>query len=325
MKVAIGSTIKEGPWGGGNLFVNNLYLYLKKNKHEVFFDLLNKNLDLILLTDPRKESLNSTFDHIDISNYLHNINSKAIVVHRINECDERKNTNYINDFYLEANKIADHTVFVSNWIKNIYSQNNSELKNSSVIMSGSDKNIFNSKNLNKWNSSKKLKIVTHHWGSNWNKGFDVYKKLDDLLVDDYWGKLIDFKYIGNLPEGFKFKNAEYVPPLSGIKLAEELKSNHIYITGSLNEPSGNHHIESSQCGLPLLYISSGGIPEFAKDYGLSYELNNLEQKLKQIMSEYDKYLRKMTQYPFDSEKMCKEYQSLFIKLVENQQKTDLQN
>ena len=62
-------------------------------------------------------------------------------------------------------------------------------------MSGSDKNIFNSKNLNKWNSSKKLKIVTHHWGSNWNKGFDVYKKLDDLLVDDYWGKLIDFKYI----------------------------------------------------------------------------------------------------------------------------------
>ena len=96
---------------------------------------------------------------------------------------------------------------------------------------------------------KKLKIVTHHWGSNWNKGFDVYKKLDDLLVDDYWGKLIDFKYIGNLPEGFKFKNAEYVPPLSGIKLAEELKSNHIYITGSLNEPSGNHHIESSQCGL----------------------------------------------------------------------------
>ena len=38
----------------------------------------------------------------------------------------------------------------------------------------------------------------------------------------------------------------------------------MYITGSQNEPSGNHHIEASQLGLPVLYIESGGIPEFVK-------------------------------------------------------------
>ena len=39
-------------------------------------------------------------------------------------------------------------------------------------------------------------------------------------------------------------------------IAEELKNHHIYITASINEPSGNHHIEAGQCGLPILYIGS---------------------------------------------------------------------
>ena len=30
MKISIGSKIIEGPWGGGNLFVKNLWLFKKK-------------------------------------------------------------------------------------------------------------------------------------------------------------------------------------------------------------------------------------------------------------------------------------------------------
>ena len=52
---------------------------------------------------------------------------------------------------------------------------------------------------------------------------------------------------------FKFKNSRHVKPLSGKNLSDELKTNHIYLTGSLNEPSGNHHIEGAQCGLPVIY------------------------------------------------------------------------
>ena len=33
----------------------------------------------------------------------------------------------------------------------------------------------------KWNSKDKLKIVTHHWGNHWNKGFEYYKILDDHI------------------------------------------------------------------------------------------------------------------------------------------------
>ena len=40
MKVAIGTKIQEGPWGGGNLFAINLSNFLIKNGHEVVYDLM---------------------------------------------------------------------------------------------------------------------------------------------------------------------------------------------------------------------------------------------------------------------------------------------
>ena len=70
---------------------------------------------------------------------------------------------------------------------------------------------------------KKIRITTHHWGANWNKGFKIYKLLDDLLTDENWRDKIEFNYIGNLPQKFKFYNTNVIPPLSGIELANEIK------------------------------------------------------------------------------------------------------
>ena len=41
-------------------------------------------------------------------------------------------------------------------------------------------------------------------------------------------------------------------------------------------PSGNHHIEGALCGLPLMYLNSGGTPEYCKDFGLEYSIENLK-------------------------------------------------
>ena len=142
-----------------------------------------------------------------------------------------------------------------------------------------------------------------------------------MLVEDEWKNLIDFTYIGNLPSNFSFENANYIPPLSGKKLADELKKHNLYITASLNEPSGNHHIEGSQCGLPLMYINSGGIPEFAKGFGVEYELVNIENVLNTVIAKYDMYFEQMKNYPFNSMKMSEEYLILFEKLlVKNKEK-----
>ena len=312
LKVSIGARIKDGPWGGGNLFVINLVNYLRDLGHEVKFDLDDPDIDIILLTDPRKKSESSSFNHKDIKKYLKKINPRSRVVHRINECDERKNTKGLNKFYIKANKIADHTIFVSTWLQDLYIDSGFDNKNFSVIMSGSDKKIFFPK-VDK--HSEKLKIVTHHWGGNWNKGFEIYKKLDEMLYTSELKNKVSFTYIGNLPKKFNFENSVYIPPLSGMELANELRKYDIYLTGSLNEPSGNHHIEGAQCGLPLLYIESGALPEYCDGYGVSFNNLNFEIKLNEIIENYDLYLKKIKDYPNNSDLMCKEYLNVFEKVL----------
>ena len=48
MKVSIGAHIKDGPWGGGNLFFKNIKNYLEANGHKVVNHLLD--LDTVSYT-----------------------------------------------------------------------------------------------------------------------------------------------------------------------------------------------------------------------------------------------------------------------------------
>ena len=321
MKVSIGSKIIEGPWGGGNLFAINLSNYLVNNGHKVVYDLTSKDIDLILLTDPRSRSeSSSTFNHKDIRQYKKYINPNVVVVQRINECDERKNTKNINKFYLNASKIADHVVFVSTWLRDIYLNIGMDFKKTSVILAGANKTIFNSANGSIWDNKQKIKLVTHHWSSHMNKGFDVYKQIDMLLENPEWKNRIEFTYIGNESPKYKLNNTKLVSPLAGIELANKIKENHIYVTGSVNEPSGNHHIEAAQCGLPILYRDSGGIPEYCNGFGVSFEDNFIE-KLEELIKDYNIYKKKILDYPFSAEKMCKEFVFLFDKLIKNKPHT----
>ena len=182
MKISIGTNIKEGPWGGGNLFAINLTKYLEKKGHTVINHLDHEDIDLILLTEPRKTSESSAFTHMDIFKYQKLVNRNVLVVHRFNECDERKKTNFVNKYLIEANRVADSTVFVSTWLKDLFIDQGLKNDNLQVILSGANAELFNDENTDVWTAEKPLKIVTHHWGANWNKGFTIYKKLDELLA-----------------------------------------------------------------------------------------------------------------------------------------------
>ena len=61
LKVSIGANIVEGPWGGGNLFFKNLSNYLISQGHKVVYNLDHPDIDIILLTDPRKSSESSAY------------------------------------------------------------------------------------------------------------------------------------------------------------------------------------------------------------------------------------------------------------------------
>ena len=70
MKISIGMNLQSGPWGGGNQFGQALVEYLRQQGAEVYFDLANPNLDLILLTEPRSALRISAYSDKDIIKYL---------------------------------------------------------------------------------------------------------------------------------------------------------------------------------------------------------------------------------------------------------------
>ena len=181
MKVSIGSKIIDGPYGGGNTFVLNLKKFLEDNDHTVIDNLKEDDIDIILLINPLRFSEISTFDHFDIYKYLNEVNNKAIVVQRINECDERKNTKNVNKQIMFANKISDFTIYVSSWLDELYKSHGLNSNERLVIKSGSDNIIFNQQDKKKWDGKSKFSLVTHHWSSNWMKGFDTYSFIDQLL------------------------------------------------------------------------------------------------------------------------------------------------
>ena len=129
--------------------------------------------------------------------------------------------------------------------------------------------------------------------------------------------MFEFTYIGNLPKNFEFINSTHLSPLSGLSLANEIKQHNIYITGSINEPSGNHHIEAAQCGLPLMYIDSGGIPEYCEGFGSEFNLENIEEILLNMIKNYQSKFENMKNYSRNSLYMSLEYEELFLELFKN--------
>ena len=65
----------------------------------------------------------------------------------------KKNTNNINQLYLEASNVSDR-YFVSSWLREIYLNLGLKKEKTSVILAGSNKAIFNDKNGLNWNGRK---------------------------------------------------------------------------------------------------------------------------------------------------------------------------
>ena len=266
-KIAIGSRLVEGSWGGGNQFASYLTGFIKQQSIEVVSKLDDDDIDLILLTDPRESSSSSTFDALDVLKYVRK-KKDTIVVHRINECDERKGTRTVNSQLRIANSVSDHTVFIASWLVDLFKRNDTYLTSSySIILNGGDENVF--KEYGNKLKDDKIKIVTHHWSSSYKKGWNIYLLLDNLLSNKKY-KNIEFHYIGKVLPTFRAKNIILHEPLCGELLGMELSKYDVYLTASRNEPAGMHHIEGALCGLPLLYLKSGALPEYCRGFGIEF-------------------------------------------------------
>ena len=269
MKIFINRKLRRNPWGGGIHFVTGFADYATSLGHKITYEYEN-DVDAILMIDPRAdEGFGDITQLIQYKDHLLKLGKKVKVFHRINDSDVPRGTNFLVDLNIKANKILNaKTIFISNWLKEHYEKKGFD-KESIVIRNGCNHEWFYP-NVQKSNSQNDpIKVVTHHWSDNYNKGFDAYIELDKQLSSR---KDIEFTYIGRYYKNYNPKNTKIVDPLYGKALGDELRKHDVYLTAARWEACGMHHIEASSCGLPIVYHrDGGGINEICSKHGIEFE------------------------------------------------------
>jgi hypothetical protein len=314
MKIAINHRHVDGPWGGGNRFVAALAAALTARGDSVVHKLEDDDIDLLLLIDPRARNPQLAFTPGDALRYVTSRRPQALVIHRINECDERKGTRTMNPRLRLANYCADHTVFIASWLKDLAVWRREG--GSCVILNGGDDAVFRRDSAARWDGTVPLRLVTHHWGAHFNKGWDVYPVLDRMLGEQRWRERVSFCFIGNHPADATLAHIEFRKPLDGAALAATLAEHHAYVTASIGEPGGMHHIEGALVGLPILFRRSGALPEYCSPYGIGFDgPDDFPAALEAFVHAYTTLKPKIAAYPHTAERMTREYLALFDRLL----------
>lgn len=278
MKIHILYTFIEGPYGGGNQFLKGLRDYLSSKRK---YNIKSSNSEEILFN-----SMNYT--NKELKNLYQLRRKGKILIHRVDGpilLYRGKDWQVDKEIYLLNQTLADATIFQSEWSR----QENYKLgmkpnKFEIVIMNAPDPLIFNKNGKVPFSNKRKIKLIATSWSSNWNKGFETYKWLDEHLDFSKY----KMTFIGNSP--IEFKNIKHILPLSSTNLAKELKKNDIYITASKKDPCSNSLIEAMHCGLPSIGFRDGGHPEILKKGGELFDTpQEIPNLLTKIVKNYGKY------------------------------------
>ena len=227
--VALNMRPKRGPYGGGNQWLNQLASYLKRCGYAVQFH-LDKHVDCVAGTHAGLGG-GLAFRYEDILRAKAK-NPHLVCIQRINDNDARKATDGMDRQLAEANRAADHTVFVSEWLRDYHASRwFNTAKPHSVILNGADPSIFHPIGAAAWTPSSPLRLVTHHWSDNMSKGFDLYQDIDEAIAA---GALREAELwvIGRWPSKITWQKARTFRPCVGHKLAGLLRQCHGYVTGS---------------------------------------------------------------------------------------------
>jgi glycosyltransferase involved in cell wall biosynthesis len=311
-RVAFSMRPVRGPWGGSSVFVAQLARYLRRRGYAVGFDLAGR-VDAVVLVDPRVGGA-TRFGVPEIRAYRE-AHPAVRVLHRINECDQRKGTAFMDDLLREASTVADYTVFISEWLRDHHAARWFDpARPHRAIYNGADPAVFHPVGAAAHDGRGPFRLVTHHWSDNPLKGFDVYQAVDRLIAD---GRLADVELwvIGRWPAGLTWARARTWPPTHGVDLARKLRACHAYLTASRWEPAGMHHVEGAQCGLPLLYHEDGGgIVEAGRRYGIGFR-DDVEAAVHRMRREYGTLRRQVLERMPSGDRMCVEYAEVLQQLL----------
>ena len=309
--VALNLAPRRSPYGGGNQFVAQLSRALRRLGYAVRHD-LHRAVDVVLIVEARDEL--AAFGVAEIARWRER-RPQGVIVHRVNECDKRKGTSTMDVALQRANALAEHTVFLSTWLRDYHAERWFDgARPSSVVRSGADPRAFHPIGTGPPSPHEPFRIATHHWSDHPLKGFAVYAQIDAAIAE---GRLQGFELsvIGRWPQDMVWRAARPQAPLAGGRLGDALRRAHAYVTASLWEPGGMHVAEALQCGLPVAYHQhGGGLVEQAAHAGVPFT-DDVVSALLALRRDHTALRAAALRHAPSGELMCLEYVRLFERLL----------
>ncbi|MDA3855187.1 MAG: glycosyltransferase [Candidatus Woesearchaeota archaeon] len=279
MKIHILFEFQQGAWGGGNQFLKALRDYfIERNVYEGDIDnadiiLFNSHQELETLIKIKLQFPEKLFVH-RIDGPIFKIRDKDLVIDKM--------------IYKINDDFADGTIFQSVWSQaenfKLGLDNNAD---STIIINAPDPTLFYPVKNKKL--GKKIKIIITSWSANMNKGFEIYKWLDENLNFSKY----EMSFVGNSP--IKFKNIKLIGAMDSGKLGSLLRTKDIFITASRKDPCSNSLIEAMHSGLPSIAYNDGGHPEIVGSGGEIFDSKDqIPQLLEDIVRNYSKYSKNIS-------------------------------
>lgn len=250
------------PYGGGNQFLLALRNEFKRIGYSVDVNWVGKNTKACLFN-----SFNFDFEKIRI------IKQKYPNIRLLHRVDGPVGTyrgyddGTDNKIWEINNAIANATIFQSEYSFNKHIELGMYFKHPVVIPNSVDPKIFNRFNkINLPDGNRKIRLIATSWSDNSRKGGEIYKWIEECLD---WNKY-EFTFVGRTQQ--KFRRIKHILPCSSINLSNILRQHDIYLTASIADPCSNSLLEALACGLPAIYLKSGGHLELVKDAGVGFLL-----------------------------------------------------
>jgi glycosyltransferase involved in cell wall biosynthesis len=179
-------------------------------------------------------------------------------------------------------ELADATVFQSRYSLEKHAELGLDLESPVVIPNAVDPEIFHPPEHREPLAGRAVRLIASSWSDNRRKGAETLVWLDRNLD---WSRY-ELTFVGRAPE--RFERIRVVGPVDSHGVAELLRAHDVYLAPSRDDPCSNALLEALACGLPAVYLESGGHPELVGEGGLPFHSDEeLPEVLERLVSEIE--------------------------------------
>jgi len=247
---------RPAPYGGSNQFLTALRDELRSRGLHVSDGAVGRKTRACLLHSYLVDAQDVRARMHDGLRVVHRVDGPVAMYRGADDGSDEK--------IVEINRaFAQATIFQSQWSLEAHRAVGIELRDPVVIPNAVDPRVFFAPP--RASLGARLRLIATSWSDNPNKGGETLQWLARTLDPERYS----ITFVGRVQTDLT--PARVMPPLDSAGVAALLREHDVYLAPSRNDPCSNALLEALACGLPALYLRSGGHPELVGEAGFGYE------------------------------------------------------